>query len=305
MKLTLATRRSPLALWQAETTKSMLEATYDDVEVELLKLESKGDVDQTSELQRFGRIGIFTVEVDRAVVDGRADIAVHSLKDLTTQLYDGTVLTGTLPRGLVEDAWICPDGTTLDDLPTGSRVATGSLRRKAMLLARRPDLEVVGIRGNVDTRLRKLGEGEAEAMILARAGIERLGLSQHVTAVLDTQLFLPAVGQGIVGLTCREGDDAVAERVRGITDLDSFHAASAERGFLAAMRGGCNVPAGAHATLDGDQLLLRARVLSTDGRERVEGERSGPRTEGQRIGQELADELAERGATRLIDAARQ
>jgi len=301
----LATRKSKLALWQAETTRELLRAANPDLDVELLHVESSGDQNQKDALERFGRIGIFTVEVDRAVVDGRADAAVHSMKDMTTTLMEGVRLAGVLPRGPIEDAWISPQGVPLDELPAGARVATGSMRRRAMLLARRPDLAPVGIRGNVDTRLRKLAAGEADAMILARAGLVRLGLAEHITQILDSGSFLPAVGQGLVGLTCRIDDDEARTRLRGISDLEAMDAGLAERGMLRGLRGGCNVPVGAHARVREGTLSLRARVLSLDGQEVIEGEVTGARDHAAQLGQMLADDLLGRGAERLIEEARE
>lgn len=304
MTLRIATRTSDLAMWQARTAQERLRAVHPGLEVELVPVSSAGDKDRTTELARFGRIGIFTVEVDRAVVEGRADAAVHSLKDLTTTLFDGVRLGAVLERGPVEDAWISPTGLGIEELPEGARVASGSLRRRAMLLALRPDLELVDIRGNVETRLAKVAGGDAVATILARAGLERLGLAQHVHSVLGTDLFLPAVAQGLVGVTCRADDDETYERLVAIRDPDGFDAGRAERGFLAGLRGGCNVPAGALAEVAGDSVTVRGRVLAPDGSAEVEGSRSGARADGERLGRELAEELLANGAAAWVDALR-
>jgi len=304
VKLILATRKSPLALWQAETARSLLAAAFPRLEVELHPVQSSGDANQKDALARFGRIGIFTVEVDRAVLDGRAHAAVHSLKDMTTTLLEGIELAGVLPRGPIEDAWVARDGARIEQLAPGARVATGSLRRAAMLRALRPDLEIVGVRGNVDTRLAKLDAGAAEAMILARAALVRLGLERRITEVLDTERFLPAVGQGIVGLTCRVGDADTSGKLGAISDLEAFDEARAERALLAALHGGCNVPAGANARAVESALSLRSRVLSPDGRTVVEGRIQGPRHRAEELGRELALDLLERGAAELIESAR-
>jgi len=304
VKLVLATRASRLALWQADEARRSLAGAFPGLAVELLPIQSSGDQDQTSALERFGAIGIFTVEVDRAVLDGRAHAAVHSLKDMPTELQDGLLLGGTLARGPVEDVFLSRSGAKLADLPPGARVASGSRRRAAMVRAARADLELVGIRGNVETRVARLREGAAEGLVLARAGIERLGLGGQVTEVLDTQRFLPAVGQGIVGLTCRVSDHETHRRLLAISDLEALHEALAERALLRELRGGCNVPVGALARAVESALHLRARVLSLDGQTTVEGELSGSRDQAAALGKLLARGLLAQGAGELIEAAR-
>lgn len=299
MTLRLATRGSELALWQARRTSELLGGA------EIVVVESSGDRDRVTELARFGSIGIFTVEVDRAVLDGRADVGVHSLKDMTTTLQEGVQLVGVLERGMIEDALVARDGLTLDGLPPGARVGTGSLRRGAMLRAARPDLEVVPIRGNVGTRLAKVTGGELDATVLARAGLVRLGLEQHASDVLDTERFLPAVGQGIVGLTCRADDPATRERLqREARDPAAWAAALAERAFLRSMKGGCNAPVGGHATVAGERLSLAGRVLSVDGSRTVEGRVEGTCAEAEALGLRLAEELAAEGGRDLVEEAR-
>jgi hydroxymethylbilane synthase len=304
MPFTIATRGSKLALWQATRTRELLLAARPDQPVELLAVESSGDADQKSALARFGRTGIFTAEVDNALLSGRARCGVHSLKDMTTSLVEGLVLAGTLARGPVEDVLVSRAGQRLAELPAGARVATGSVRRAAMLRRLRPDLEIVGVRGNVDTRLAKLARGEADALLMARAGLVRLGLEQHITEVLALEQFLPAVGQGIVGLTCRADDAEARARLAGITDEQALREALAERALLAELHGGCNAPVGARARAVENALSLRACVLSLDGRESLEESLSGPADAAEELGRELARRLAARGAKRLIDSAR-
>ncbi len=300
----LATRSSPLALWQADTAAKSLEAAFSDLAMERIEVDSKGDVDQTSALSRFGRIGIFTVEVDRAVLEGRADCSVHSLKDLTTELHEGTMLSGVLGRGPVEDVLVTRDGATLESLPEGAKVATGSLRRRAMLRAVRTDLDCAQMRGNVNTRLEKLDRGEVDALVMARAGLERLDLGERISEVLDIGRFLPAVGQGIVGLVCRGGDWESHERVQAVRDLEAWDEALAERALLRQLRGGCNVPVGAHARAVEGTIVLTARVLSLDGSQAIEGEIVGPRGDAESLGRALGVQLIEQGAGELIEAAR-
>ena len=300
MTLHLATRGSQLALWQAHTTRDLL-AERCDASAEALIVKSSGDADQTTALARFGRIGIFTVEVDRAVLDGRAQVGVHSLKDLTTQLQDGVVLAGVLPRGPVEDVLV---GATLASLPEGGRVATGSLRRRAMLLRRRPDLVCVEMRGNVDTRLEKLARGDADALCMARAGLVRLGLEQHIADVLPKQDFVPAVGQGLVGLTCRVDDEKTYALLASFRGDNDWHLAQCERAFLSALRGGCSVPVGGHAVIEGHRLTLDGVVLSVDGTDHVRGQVTGDLADPVRLGHDLAARLVEGGAQDLLEAAR-
>ena len=304
LKFILATRKSPLALWQAHSTRDLLLEQVDEASAELLEIVSSGDQDQVSDLARFGSIGIFTAQVDRALLAGDAHVGVHSLKDMTTTLQDGIVLAGVLPRAAVEDALVSRDGLGFDELPVGARIATGSMRRRAMLRYARTDIELVGMRGNVGTRIEKLERGDAEALVLARAGLERLGWSDKITEVLPTERFLPAVGQGIVGLTCRADDDGTREALAQVRDRDAWDAALAERSLLRTLQGGCSAPIGCHARVSGDTLEMRARVLSVDGQTNIEAALEGSRDRAELLGQELAAELVERGAPELLEAAR-
>jgi hydroxymethylbilane synthase len=304
VKLVLSTRGSKLALWQAERTRELLRASRPDLEIELLVVQSTGDRDQLADLSQLGRVGVFTAEVDDKLISGEADASVHSLKDMTTSLPSGLVLASVLARGGVEDALVTRDQRTLSDLPRGARVATGSIRRIAMLRSVRPDIEVVPIRGNVDTRLAKLARGEADALIMARAGLERLGLERAISEILDVQSFVPAVGQGIVGLTCRDGDAATLRALQGIGDPEAWVEALAERTLLHHLHGGCNAPIGGHARAVENALVLHARVLSVDGTTSLEDSLTGTVDEAAEIGRRLAERLALRGAKQLIEAAR-
>jgi hydroxymethylbilane synthase len=304
VNLVLATRGSALALWQANEAKRLLLAVHRGSSVELLTVQSTGDKDAKTELSRFDLTGIFTAEVDHAVLAGTAHAGVHSLKDVPTLLPDGLVLASVLARGAPEDVLVSRERKKLLDLPRGARVATGSIRRIAMVKHLRPDLEIVAIRGNVDTRLSKLERGDADALVMAKAGLERLGLGRVITEVLDASVFLPAVGQGIVGLICR-GDDAVTvNALRMIGNAATFAEAQAERALLHALHGGCNAPIGCRARAVEETLRIHARVYSADGREVVEDRLSGETGDAVFLGEDLARHLAERGAKRLIDAAR-
>lgn len=304
MKFVLATRGSPLALWQANETRRLLLAAHPQLVVELMPIVSAGDKDSKTELARFGLTGIFTAEVDHAVLSGAAHAGVHSLKDTTTTLHEGLTLASCLARGPVEDVLLTRDGRQLAALAPGARVATGSVRRIATIKRLRPDLEIVGIRGNVDTRLRKLGDGEADALVMAHAGLARLGLARHISEVFDVERSVPAVGQGIVGITCRRADAETTRVLASIADAPSFAAARAERALLNALHGGCNAPVGGHARCTGSTLTLHARVLSLDGRECIEDRVSGSSSDAEALGSDLAARLNARGAQRLIQAAR-
>jgi len=304
VKIVLATRGSALALWQAEATSHVLRAGSADTSVEILTVKSGGDTDQTTDLARFGRTGIFTAEVDDALLSGRAQIGVHSLKDVPTTLPDGLVLGGVLPRGPAEDVLVSREGLSLDALPMGARVATGSVRRAAMLRRLRPDLEFVAIRGNVDTRLVKLARGEADALVLAHAGLERLGLASRITQIFSKEQCVPAPSQGIVALVCRADDAAVRRLLERVRDRDAMAEALAERALLHALHGGCNAPIGAHARAHEKTLTLHARVVSLDGRECLDDHIEGSVDDAEALGLALAQLLAARGAKRIVDAAR-
>lgn len=301
----LATRGSKLALWQANATRDALLAAQPSGRFELEVIESSGDKDQKSELGRFGRTGIFTAEVDHAVLSGQAHCGVHSLKDMTTTLPQGLMLASALARGPVEDVLVTMDGRKLSDLPAGARIATGSVRRIAMLKRARPDLELVAIRGNVDTRLAKLARGEADALLMAHAGLARLGLTRNISEVLPLSAFLPAVGQGIVGLVCRSEDGETQRKLAGIGDEEAYAEALAERALLAALHGGCNAPVGARARVVESALSLQACVLSLDGRTVLEDRIAGLAADAVLLGRQLADRLIAKGARELIAQARQ
>ena len=301
--LRIGTRASKLARWQAEwVTARLTDAGY---EVELIEITTEGDAVQQRSIASLGMVGAFTKEIQQALLDDRIDVAVHSLKDLPTDVINGLMLSAVPARERCGDAFICETAATLDDLPTGARVGTGSMRRKSQLLHMRSDLKIEGIRGNVDTRLRKLTEGEFDAIVLAEAGLVRLGLDGHIRSVFDKSRMLPAVGQGALGLEART-DDTKARAALATLNDDATHAAVlAERAMLLALAGGCLAPVGAWArTGDDGQLLLEAAVLSGDGKERVAAEGTAPVADAVALGQRVADDLLAQGADRLIAACR-
>jgi hydroxymethylbilane synthase len=295
--LRIGTRSSPLALWQARHVQSLLAPQHP---VELVPIETEGDRVRDRALSQIGGFGLFTKEIQNALLDGRVDVAVHSLKDLPTIPIEGLRLGAVPPRAPSGDAFISTRYARFDELPQGARVATSSLRRRSQLLYRRPDLQVEDIRGNVDTRLRKLEEQGFDATILAEAGLRRLGLERHIREILDPAWMLPAVGQGALGLECRADDSATLEALAPLNDAATWHAVVAERSFLAALGGGCLVPIGSLATLQGETLHLRGAVLPVEGNQCVAGEESGTYGDAEQIGIRLAQRLLDAGARDLL-----
>jgi hydroxymethylbilane synthase len=298
--LRIGTRGSPLALWQANHVADRLRPLIAPRAVELVRVQTEGDRDQSASLAHIGGRGVFTKEIERALLTGQVDVAVHSLKDLPTQPVDGLLLAAVPLRGPSGDVLVAVGASRFDDLPHGARVATGSLRRRAQLLYRRPDLRLADIRGNVETRLRKLREDGYDALVLARAGLDRLGLSGVVTEILDPAWMLPAVGQGALGMECRSDDVATRSLLAALDDPPTRQAVEAERSLLYHLGGGCQVPLGALAEVDGGMLRLRAAVLATDGSRRIAGEESGPVTDPAAVGARLAARLRQQGAAELL-----
>jgi hydroxymethylbilane synthase len=300
--LRLGTRGSPLALWQANHVAGRLRPVVSPQEVELVLIETHGDRDQASALSAMGGFGVFTKAIQNALVDGRVDVAVHSLKDLPTIPTEGLELVAVPPRGPTGDAFISRKHRRFDDLPEGARVGTSSLRRRAQVLNRRPDLELLDLRGNVDTRLRKLDEQQLDAIILAEAGLIRLGLAERITEILNPSWMLPAVGQGAIGLECRTSDEITIHFVEALRDPETFSRVTAERAMLYTLGGGCLVPIGATSRVADGLLTVRGAVLSPDGRRRVVATHSGPFNTPLAIGQELAAMLLAEGARELLQA---
>lgn len=296
----IATRASKLALWQAEFVRDQLKSLYPEMEVELVTLTSSGDVVLDRPLYAVGGVGIFTKEIQEAVLDGRADIAVHSLKDLPTVSHPSLCLASVPKRGAVGDAFLSPKHSSFDSLPRGARIATSSLRRQAQLLRRRPDLQIESVRGNVETRIRKMHEEGFDGMILAVAGVERLGLTNDVREILAEELILPAVGQGALGIECRSVDEEIVSILRPLEDADTRACVEAERAFLRTIQGGCQVPVGASTSIFDETLHLRAIVLSPDGQKWNEDSIAGAPAEAELLGRELADEMIADGAAELF-----
>ena len=271
--LTLATRKSKLALAQARAYAEALKAVNPGLVVEELHVVTSGDRFQDRPLQEVGGKGLFIKEIEEALLDSRADFAVHSIKDVPADLAPSLTLAAIPLREDARDVLCVREGATLDDLPTGARVGTSSLRRRMALLAARPDLQIGVLRGNVDTRLRKLDEGEVDAIVLAYAGLLRLGLGERATQLLAPELMLPAVGQGALGIECRGGDDRVREALARTDDADTRLRVTAERAFMRAVGGSCQLPVAAYALREGDGLWLRGMVADPDGSRPRFGER--------------------------------
>jgi hydroxymethylbilane synthase len=298
--LRLGTRGSALALWQAHFVANRLRETEPDVTVELVEIETSGDVIRDAPLAQIGGQGIFTKEIQRALQDGRIDIAVHSLKDLPTNAVENLVLAAVPPRGPTGDALVSRKHASFAALPGGATVATSSQRRRSQVLHRRPDLTLVEIRGNVDTRLRKLVEQDLDALVLAEAGLIRLGRNADITEVLDAAWMLPAVGQGALGIECRADDASTLAVVKRLNDPVAYQCVLAERALLRELGGGCQIPIGAATSVHGDRLSLRGVVLSPDGRQRVEDAQEDVSGEAEAIGSRVAQKLLARGAAELL-----
>ncbi len=299
--LRIATRKSQLALWQANWVKDRLQDLHPGLRVELVRVVTKGDKILDVPLARVGGKGLFVKEIEDALLEGRADIAVHSMKDVPTELPEGLHLPVICEREDPRDAWFSREGLGLRDLPAGAAVGTSSLRRQAQLRAVRPDLRFESLRGNVDTRLRKLAEGRYDAVVLAAAGVKRLGLAGRVTQYLDPELTLPAIGQGAVGIECRRDDPGTNALIAPLRHEPTWVAVGAERAFLARLEGGCQVPIAAFGELVDGTLRLRGLVGSLDGSTLVRGERTGPAAGAPDLGRDLADELLDRGAREILD----
>jgi hydroxymethylbilane synthase len=306
--LRIATRTSNLALWQANFVADLLRSFESDQEVELVHVTTTGDRLGDVSLSGLGGVGVFTREIQRALLDRRADLAVHSLKDLPTEPVDGICLAAVPKRASPWDALVLPHGASLPTagvagLPPSARIGTGSLRRRAQLLFLRPDLQFLDLRGNVETRLRKLDEGVCQALILAEAGLDRLGLSARISARLAPPELFPAVGQGALGLECRSEDETVRPIVERLSQPATWSAVNAERRTLARLGAGCHAPVGVSTTIEGDELGLEAVVLSRDGQRRLYAKTNGPAADALAIGDRVAEDLLRQGAGPLIEAA--
>lgn len=298
----IATRSSPLAIWQAEYVQQRLETLHVGLKVELIRIKTQGDKILDTPLAKIGGKGLFVKELEQAMMAGEADIAVHSMKDVPMTLPDGFMLPVICEREDPRDAFVSNHFENLAALPQGACVGTSSLRRSAQLKANRPDLRVMSLRGNVQTRLGKLDAGQFDAILLAAAGLKRLSMVERIRYEMPPEVSLPAVGQGAVGIECRDGDEATAALLAPLNDADSWDRVVAERAMNRRLEGGCQVPIAGYAELQGEQLWLRALVASEDGAEVLRVEGRAVRAEGERLGRELAEQLLAAGADRILNA---
>ncbi|QDT38950.1 hydroxymethylbilane synthase [Stratiformator vulcanicus] len=302
--LRIATRASRLAVWQAEHVRSLLQSRRPEQPVDLVRVSTEGDRNQTDALVGFGGVGVFTREIQNAVLDGRADMAVHSLKDLPTEPHPELRLSGIPSRAPRFDALLLPESApqidSLAELKESAVVATGSPRRRAQLAARRPDLTFCDVRGNVETRIKKLDAGEFDALVLAEAGLIRLDLANRISLVLQPPDVLPAVGQAALGIECRADDSEVIELLSALCDPATVAEVTAERAALAELKAGCHAPVAAWCRADGDGLKLDLRVLHPHGRQEYVATRSGPPEQAEEIGRLAARDVIAAGASSVL-----
>jgi hydroxymethylbilane synthase len=298
--LKIATRKSPLALWQANFVRDRLMAEHKGLQVELVTMLTQGDKILDTPLAKIGGKGLFIKELEQGMLEGEADIAVHSMKDVPMDLPKGFTLPVICEREVPLDAFVSHHYDSIDDLPEGACVGTSSLRRSSQILALRPDLQILSLRGNVQTRLSKLYHGDFDAIILASAGLIRLQLEDRIRNRIQPELILPAVGQGAVGIECREDDEETMQLLACLNDKPTSIRVRAERAFNHRLEGGCQVPIGGYAELEGNKLWLRGLVASPDGHRLIRGEIHGSVEEAESLGRALAEDLLGRGADRIL-----
>ncbi|MCL1050175.1 hydroxymethylbilane synthase [Shewanella abyssi] len=298
----IATRKSPLAMWQAEFVKAELERIHAGLTVELLPMSTKGDIILDTPLAKVGGKGLFVKELEVAMLEDRADIAVHSMKDVPVDFPEGLGLEVICEREDPRDAFVSNDFASINELPKGAVVGTSSLRRQCQIRAARPDLQIKDLRGNVGTRLAKLDAGNYDAIILAAAGLKRLKLEERITSFISAEDSLPANGQGAVGIECRTADTRVKELLAPLEHVETRLRVTAERAMNTRLEGGCQVPIGAYAEIDGDTLSLRGLVGNPDGSQIIEAASSGHKNDAEKLGIALAEELLAKGAKTILDA---
>jgi hydroxymethylbilane synthase len=306
-KLRIGTRGSDLALWQTQYVKKLLETKFPGISVDIQTIKTTGDKILDAPLSKIGDKGLFTKELEGALLDQRIDLAVHSFKDVPTAIPQGLTIAAVLEREDVRDVFIghpTKSDLTFLALPHAAMIATGSLRRKCQLLNARPDLQIVDIRGNLNTRMKKLDESTWDGMILAKAGVTRLGWAQRITEILPFELMLPAVGQGALAIETRTNDSRLSELLSTLHHLPTALTVTAERSLLRHLEGGCQIPIGAYGQVHGSEIRLDAVIGSLDGKRMVKGTRSGIQRNAEQIGIELAEELLNRGGKEILEEIR-
>jgi hydroxymethylbilane synthase len=298
----IATRQSPLALWQAEHVAELLVRAFPGVRTELVKMMTRGDKILDAPLAKVGGKGLFVKELEQGMLEGLADIAVHSMKDVPVDFPEGLHLAAILAREDPTDAFVSNRYSGLNELPANARIGTSSLRRECQLKEKFPDAEVVPLRGNVNTRLAKLDAGDYDAIILASAGLKRLGMANRITQSLDTGVSLPAIGQGAIGIECRIDDLEINEILSTLHDAETGLCVSAERAMNARLNGGCQVPIAGFAQLQDGQIFMRGLVGNPDGSVLYRSERSGGLDQGEIIGRQIAEDLLAQGADEILQA---
>ena len=298
----IATRQSPLALWQAEHVATLLAQAFPGLKTQLVKMVTRGDKILDAPLAKIGGKGLFVKELEQGMLEGTADIAVHSMKDVPVDFPAGLHLAAILSREDPTDAFVANRYATLSDLPTNARIGTSSLRRQCQIKERFPDAEVLPLRGNVNTRLAKLDAGDYDAIILASAGLKRLGMAERITETLDTAISLPAIGQGAIGIECRVDDPEINDMLRLLHDSETGICVSAERAMNARLNGGCQVPIGGFAVCRDGQLFMRGLVGNPDGSVLYRAERRGGLDQAELIGRLIAEDLLAQGADKILQA---
>ena len=297
----IATRKSPLALWQAHYVSDMLKHHHPDLEIELVTMTTQGDKILDTPLAKVGGKGLFVKELETGMLEGRADIAVHSMKDVPVEFPTGLHLAVICEREDPRDAFVSNTYKTLDDLPQGARLGTSSLRRQSQIAALRPDLKIIDLRGNVNTRLKKLDNGEYDAIILAAAGLKRLKFDDRITQFIDTDVCLPAIGQGAVGIECRTDDARIHNLIAPLNHNTTQIRVTCERAMNERLQGGCQVPIAGYAELDKGLIMMRGLVGQVDGKNIIRGDIAGPADNAEELGIVLAEDLLSRGADKILN----
>ena len=300
-QIRIGTRGSKLALWQARWVQSRILSLDPDATVELNSIKTIGDKLLDVPLAKVGGKGLFVKEIEEAILDGRVDLAVHSMKDMPSELPEGLVIGAVPKREMPVDVLLSRESRSLSELPDGARIGTSSLRRAAQLLALRPDVNIIPLRGNLDTRIRKLDTENLDAIVLAAAGVRRLNLQDRVTEYLDVELMVPAVGQGALCIEARRGDETLQPILNAMEDLETRLTVTAERALLARLEGSCQVPIAGHGILEQDRLHVTGLVADLGGKTVIRDSLEGPPQDAQRIGTELADMLLKKGAKEILD----